>query len=67
MFIRPHKRFKNGKWHTYYSVVESRRAANGVTGRVKTGQLLISLYSSLASLLANRFLNHLLALYAGHG
>ena len=29
MFIRPHKRFKNGKWHTYYSVVENRRCTNG--------------------------------------
>ncbi|NNM86311.1 MAG: hypothetical protein HKL96_11225 [Phycisphaerales bacterium] len=29
MFIRSHKRFKNGKWHTYYSVVENRRCATG--------------------------------------
>jgi len=25
MFLRSHRRFKNGKWHRYYSVVESRR------------------------------------------
>ncbi len=29
MFIRPHKHFKNGKWHTYYSVLENHRYANG--------------------------------------
>ena len=29
MFIRWHRRFKNGKWHRYYSVVENRRCANG--------------------------------------
>jgi transposase len=29
MFIRANRRFKNGKLHTYYSVVESRRATNG--------------------------------------
>ncbi len=29
MFIRCHRRFKNGKHHTYYSVVENRRCANG--------------------------------------
>lgn len=29
MYLRPHRRFKNGKWHTYYSVVESRRTVSG--------------------------------------
>lgn len=31
MFIRSYRRFKNGKWHTYYSVVENRRCAGGRT------------------------------------
>jgi len=29
MFLRCHKRKKNGKLHQYYSVVENRRIANG--------------------------------------
>ena len=29
MYLRHHRRFKNGKWHTYYSVVESRRTVSG--------------------------------------
>ena len=29
LFIRQHRRFKNGKWHRHYSVVENRRCANG--------------------------------------
>ena len=31
MFLRAHRRFKNGKTHRYWSVVESRRTANGTT------------------------------------
>ena len=31
MFLRNYKRKKNGKWHTYFSVVENRRVANGKT------------------------------------
>jgi transposase len=31
MFLRSYKRKKNGKWHEYFSVVENRRVANGVT------------------------------------
>ena len=29
MFLRPYKRFKDGKQHTYYALVESVRTANG--------------------------------------
>ena len=29
MFLRPYKRFKDGKEHTYYALVESVRTANG--------------------------------------
>lgn len=29
MFLRAHKRFKNGKQHRYFSVVENRRVAGG--------------------------------------
>lgn len=31
MFVRSYKRKKNGKWHQYFSVVENRRVANGMT------------------------------------
>jgi hypothetical protein len=31
MFLRSHKRTKNGKWHEYFSIVENRRCANGAT------------------------------------
>ena len=31
MFLRSHRRFKNGKWHRYYSVVESRRLSGDRT------------------------------------
>lgn len=29
MFLRSKRRFKNGKWHRYFSVVESRRVSDG--------------------------------------
>jgi len=29
MFLRTNKRWKNGKWHRYFSVVENRRLTNG--------------------------------------
>ena len=29
MFLRPHKRIKDGKVHTYYSLVENERTADG--------------------------------------
>jgi transposase len=29
MFLRPHKRFKDGKQHTYYALVESQRTPDG--------------------------------------
>jgi hypothetical protein len=29
MFLRTNKRWKNGKWHRYYSIVENRRLADG--------------------------------------
>lgn len=39
MFLRSKRRFKNGKWHRYYSVVEDRRA----TGRPDCRQVVIAL------------------------
>ena len=29
MFLRPYQRFKDGKAHTYYALVESERTADG--------------------------------------
>ena len=29
LFLRPHERKKNGKVHTYWSLVENRRCSNG--------------------------------------
>jgi len=31
MFVRSYKHKKNGKWRQYFSVVENRRVANGMT------------------------------------